>query len=110
MQALTSPGVTVFLQPTIGWRRIDAPPKPVRPSVTGWDALNGEPNRLDPAYPNKKRLFRFPPRSSLGVSCLGMICRKPHALHRLVETSATGLGSRLRAKPTMSHDTPGRSG
>ena len=55
----------VFLQPTIGWKRIDAPPKPGRPSVIGWDALNGEPNCLDPAYPPKNG-FPFPPEVILG--------------------------------------------
>jgi hypothetical protein len=61
MQALTSPGVMVFFQPKIGGRRTDAPPKPVRPSVTGWGALNGLPNHLDPAYPPKNG-FPFAPR------------------------------------------------
>ena len=31
--------------------RITAPPKPGRPSVIGWDVLNGEPNYFDPVYP-----------------------------------------------------------
>ena len=65
IEALTSQGVLVFLQPTIGWKRIDSPPKPERPSVTGWDALNGLPNCLDPAYPPKNG-FPFPPEVILG--------------------------------------------
>ena len=44
--------------------------------VTGWGALNGLPNCLDPAYP-QKTAFRFPPRLSLGGSYLGMSRREP---------------------------------
>ena len=48
-----------------GWKQIDTPPKPERPSVIGWDALNGKPNSLDPAYPPKNG-FPFPPEVILG--------------------------------------------
>jgi hypothetical protein len=65
MQASSSPGVRVFFQPTIGWRQTDTPPKPVRPSVTGWGALNGSPNCHDPAYRHKNG-FPFPPEVILG--------------------------------------------
>ena len=60
----------VFFQPTIGWRQIDAPPKPVGPSVIGWGALNGLPNHLDPAYP-QKTAFRLPPEVILGGFLFG---------------------------------------
>ncbi len=36
IEALTSQGVPVFFQPTIGWEWTDLPPKPERPSFTGW--------------------------------------------------------------------------
>jgi hypothetical protein len=42
-QALTSPGVVVFLQHKIGWRQIDAPPKPGRPIFSRWGASNETP-------------------------------------------------------------------
>src|SRR5262249_53264240 len=45
-QALTSSGGVVLLRLMIGWKSIDAPPTPRRPSVTGWDTLKGEPNLL----------------------------------------------------------------
>ena len=61
-----SPGVLVFHQPKFCWRGTYAPPKPERPSVIGWDALNDKPNCLNSAYPPKNG-FPFPPRSSLGV-------------------------------------------
>jgi len=70
MQASSSPGVRVFFQPTIGWRQTDAPPKPVRPSVTGWCALNDKPNHLDPACP-PKTAFRLPPEVILGGFLFG---------------------------------------
>jgi len=62
-----SSGVMVLRQRASGWRRIHAPPKPERPNVIGWDALNNKPNGLDSAY-LPKTAFRFPPRSFLGVS------------------------------------------
>ncbi len=60
----------ILLQPTIGWRQTDTPPKSERPRVTGWDAWNGLPNRLDPAYPEKNG-FPFPPEVILGGFLFG---------------------------------------
>jgi hypothetical protein len=79
IEALTSQGVLVFLQPSIGWYRISSPPKPDRPSVTGWCALNGLPNRLDPAFPEKNG-FPFPPEVTLG----GFLIDKPQTPGRFL--------------------------
>jgi hypothetical protein len=65
MQALKSLDVTVLFQPEIGWRQIDAPPKPARPSVIGWVALNHTPNCPNSAYPPKNG-FPFPLEVILG--------------------------------------------
>ena len=70
MRAHTSQGVNGFVQPMIGWMRINAPPKPRRPSVIGWDAWNGEPDRLDPAYPHQNG-SPFPPEVILGGFLFG---------------------------------------
>ena len=56
--------------PPLAGIRIDSPPKPERPSVIGWDALNGPPNCLDPAYPTKNG-FPFPPEVILGGFLFG---------------------------------------
>ena len=57
-EALKSQGVLVFLQPSVGWQRIVSPPKPERPSVTGWDALNDKPNCLNPLHFPRSRVPR----------------------------------------------------
>ena len=65
MQALTSQDVLVLAPAFTGWKQTDTPPKPEGPSVSGWDALNGKPNCLDPAYPQQNG-FPFPPEVILG--------------------------------------------
>jgi len=84
----------VFFQPMNGGRQTDGPPKPERPRVTGWDAWNGLPNRLDPAYPEKNG-FPFPPEVTLGGFLFGDEHSRDHTI--CPESKASGTGGWLRS-------------
>ena len=64
MRAHTSQGATASVEPVSGWMQITAPPKPRRPSVTGWLPGTASPTTLTRHTP-KKRLF-VSPRVVLG--------------------------------------------
>jgi len=62
--------------------------------VTGWGALNGLPNCLDPAYPEKNG-FPFPPEVILGGFLFGDEHSRDHTI--CPESKASGTGGWLRS-------------
>ena len=81
MRAHTSQGATASVEPLSGWMQTTAPPKPRRPSVTGWVPGTASPTTLTRHAPPKR--LSVSPEGNLGGCCFqGLIRKEPHCSMR----------------------------